>query len=258
MAIRCAALGARVTVCGRREEPLAETVATIREQGGLAEGLSCNIREQESVAALVAEAEVRQGNLTGLVNNAAGNFLSPSHQLTPNAFDAVLKTNLYGSFYATQEVGKRWIDRGQAGSVVSITTTYADSGSAFVIPSAVSKAGIQAMSKSLAVEWGLYGIRLNCIQPGPFPTEGAWSRLVPNEQVADHMRQRVPLGRFGEHHELTSLVAFLLSDLSTYMSGTVIALDGGELLSSGGQFNDLTKMPREQVLGMLSAMRKGS
>lgn len=255
MAMRCAALGAKVTICGRREEPLQDTVADIRTADGDAEGISCNVREADSVAAFFEEAEQRQGPVTRLVNNAAANFLSASADLTPNGFDAIVKTNLYGSFYCTQWVGKQWIERGTAGVVLSIATTYAETGSAFVLPSAVSKAGIVAMTKSLAAEWGTYNIRLNCIAPGPFPTEGAWKRLVPDEEMAQQMKRRVPLYRFGEPNELSDLAVFLLSEGSTYLTGEVIALDGGEILASGGQFNDFIKMPREGILQVFEMMR---
>jgi len=255
MALRVAQLGAAVTVCGRREEPLQQTASDIREAGGSAEGLPCNVREWESVAAFFEAAEERQGPVTGLVNNAAANFLAPSHQLSPGGFDAIVKTNLYGSFYATRWCGERWIERGTRGAVVSIVTTYAEFGSAFVLPSAVSKAGVAAMTKSLAAEWGTYGIRLNAIAPGPFPTEGAWQRLVPDPSMEEQWRQRVPLQRFGEPEELTALAAFLLSSASSYLTGQVIALDGGEALASGGQFNDFIKMPREGVLQVLEMMR---
>jgi NAD(P)-dependent dehydrogenase (short-subunit alcohol dehydrogenase family) len=258
MALRLAALGARVTVCGRREEPLAETARLIQEVGGDAVGISCNVREWDSVAAFFEAAEERQGPVTGLVNNAAANFLAPSDQLSPGGFDAIVKTNLYGSFYCTRLCGERWIERGTKGSVVSIVTTYAEFGSAFVLPSAVSKAGISAMTKSLAAEWGTYGIRLNAIAPGPFPTEGAWKRLVPDPSMEEQWRQRVPLARFGEPEELTNLAAFLLSGASSYLTGQVIALDGGEALASGGQFNDFIKMPREGVLQVMEMMRGGS
>lgn len=255
MAMRAAALGARVTICGRRTEPLDETVAAIRAAGGEAEGVSCNVRDHESVAAFFEEAEKRQGAVTRLLNNAAANFLSAAADISPNGFDAIVRTNLYGSFYCTQWCGQRWIERGTPGVVLSIATTYAETGSAFVLPSAVSKAGIVAMTKSLAAEWGTYGIRLNCIAPGPFPTEGAWSRLVPDEEMAENMKKRVPLQRFGEPDELADLAVFLLSDGSSYLTGECIALDGGEVLASGGQFNDFIKMPREGVLQVFEMMR---
>lgn len=255
MALRCARLGAKVTINGRREEPLEETVSDIREAGGTAEGISCNVREHESVEAFFDEAEERQGSVTRLVNNAAANFLAPSTEISPNGFDAIIKTNLYGSFYCTQACGKRWIERETPGVVVSITTTYARMGSAFVLPSAMSKSGIEAMTKSLAAEWGYAGIRLNAVAPGPFPTEGAWKRLVPSEEMAEQMRTRIPLERFGDPEELASLIVYLLSDLSSYMSGSVVDYDAGEKLVAGGQFNDFTRMPREQVLQMFEQMR---
>jgi NAD(P)-dependent dehydrogenase (short-subunit alcohol dehydrogenase family) len=244
-----------VTIGGRREDPLKETVTAIREAGGQAEWVSLNVREAEIVEAFLAEAEERSGPITHLVNNAAANFLAPSHTLSPNGFDAIVKTNLYGSFYCTHGCGTRWIEHGTPGVVLSIATTYAETGSAFVLPSAVSKAGIVAMTKSLAAEWGTYGIRLNCIAPGPFPTEGAWSRLMPDPSFAEMMKKRVPLGRFGEPDELTNLVVFLLSDLSSYLSGDTIVLDGGEVLASGGQFNDFIKQDREGVLALFEMMR---
>ena len=257
MAERFAALGAAVTVGGRRAEPLKETVKAIRGRGQVAGWETVNVREAESVAAFFEAAEGRHGPVTRLVNNAAANFLAASHTLSDNAFDAVVKTNLYGAFYGTRWCGQRWIERGTPGVVLSITTTYTETGSAFVLPSAVSKAGVAAMTKSLAVEWGTYGIRLNCIAPGPFPTKGAWERLVPDPQIAEHMRRRVPLGRFGEPEELADLAAFLLSDLARYLTGATIPLDGAEALASGGQFNDFAKQDREGVLALFEMMRGG-
>jgi len=255
MAERFAALGAAVTVGGRRAEPLKETVEAIRGRGHAAGWETVNVREPESVGAFFEAAETRNGPVTRLVNNAAANFLAASHTLSDNGFDAVVKTNLYGAFFATRWCGQRWIERGTEGVVLSIVTTYAETGSAFVLPSAVSKAGVVAMTKSLAAEWGLYGIRLNAIAPGPFPTKGAWERLVPDPGIAEHMRQRVPLRRFGEPEELADLAAFLLSDLARYLTGAVVPLDGGEALASGGQFNDFTKQDREGVLALFEMMR---
>lgn len=257
MALRFGALGAAVTVCGRREEPLEETAARIREEGGQAEGITCNVREAEAVTAFFDEAEERQGPVTRLVNNAAANFLAPSTEISPGGFDAIVKTNLYGTFYCTQACGKRWIEREMPGVVLSIATTYAETGSAFVLPSAVSKAGIVAMTKSLAAEWGYAGIRLNAVAPGPFPTKGAFSRLMPSEEFAERMKQRIPAGRFGEPHELADLAVFLLSDLSRYMTGELVTFDGGEVLVAGGQFNEFTRLPRAQVLAMFEKLREG-
>jgi len=255
MAMRCAELGARVTINGRRTEPLETTVADIRDAGGEAEGISCNVREADDVEAFFDEAEERQGPVTRLVNNAAANFLAAAEDISPNGFDAIIKTNLYGSFYCTQQCGKRWLEREEDGAVLSIATTYAETGSAFVLPSAMSKAGIVAMTRSLAAEWGSAGIRLNAIAPGPFPTEGAWERLVPSEDIEQQMRQRIPVRRFGEPEELADLAVFMLSDLASYMNGELVTFDGGEKLAAGGQFNDFTRLPREQIKQMMAQMR---
>jgi NAD(P)-dependent dehydrogenase (short-subunit alcohol dehydrogenase family) len=255
MAMRCAELGARVTINGRRTEPLETTVADIRDAGGEAEGISCNVREAGDVEAFFDEAEERQGPVTRLVNNAAANFLAAAEDISPNGFDAIIKTNLYGSFYCTQQCGKRWLEREENGAVLSIATTYAETGSAFVLPSAMSKAGIVAMTRSLAAEWGSAGIRLNAIAPGPFPTEGAWERLVPSEDIEQQMRQRIPVRRFGEPEELADLAVFMLSDLASYMNGELVTFDGGEKLAAGGQFNDFTRLPREQIKQMMAQMR---
>jgi len=256
MARRFAELGAAVTVNGRRPDPLAETVSEIEEAGGRAEGIPCNVRDPDAVAAFFEEAEERQGPVTRLVNNAAANFLAPTEDISPNGFDAIVKTNLYGSFYCTQACGRRWLDRGTDGVVLSIATTYAETGSAYVVPSAMSKAGIVAMTRSLAAEWGTEGIRLVAIAPGPFPTKGAWDRLVPDEDVEEAMRERIPLGRFGEPDELADVASVLLSGVSGYVNGEVITVDGGEALASGGQFNDLTRMmPRDEMKALLDQMR---
>ena len=258
MAKRFATLGARVTICGRREEPLEETVGEIEGRGGTAEGITCNVRDPEAVEAFFAEAEERQGDVTRLVNNAAANFLAASEELSPNGFDAIMKTNLYGSFYCTQACGRRWLEREDGGVVLSIATTYAETGSAFVLPSAMSKAGIVAMTKSLAAEWGSAGIRLNAVGPGPFPTEGAWERLSPpGMDLEEEMRERIPLRRFGEPEELANLAVFLLSDLSSYMNGAFLTYDGGEVLVAGGQFNAFTRLPRAQIKQMFAVMKEG-
>ncbi|PSQ86742.1 MAG: 2,4-dienoyl-CoA reductase, partial [Bacteroidetes bacterium QH_2_63_10] len=255
MALRFADLGAAGTINGRRPDPLAETVSDIEDAGGSAEGIQCNVRDPEAVQAFFEEAEERQGPVTRLVNNAAANFLAPTEDISPNGFDAIVRTNLYGSFYCTQACGRRWLERDTEGVVLSIATTYAETGSAYVVPSAMSKAGIVAMTRSLAAEWGSEGIRLNAVAPGPFPTEGAWDRLVPDEDLAQQMQDRVPLGRFGSPDELANLASVLLSDLTGYMNGEVVTFDGGEALAAGGQFNTFTRMPREQVKALMKQLR---
>ena len=255
MALRFADLGAVVTINGRRPDPLAETVSDIEEAGGVAEGIQCNVRDYEAVQAFFEEAEDRQGPVTRLVNNAAANFLAPTEDISPNGFDAIVQTNLYGSFYCTQACGQRWLERDAEGVVLSIATTYAETGSAYVVPSAMSKAGIVAMTRSLAAEWGSEEIRLNAVAPGPFPTEGAWDRLVPDDDLEQKMRERVPVRRFGEPDELATLASFLLSDLSAFMNGEVVTFDGGEALAAGGQFNTFTRMPRRQVKALMEQMR---
>lgn len=259
MATRFAALGAKVTVCGRRMEPLEETVREIESRGGRAAGLSCNVRDPDAVARFFTKAEERQGNVTRLVNNAAANFLAPSEDLSPGGFDAIIKTNLYGSFYCTQAVGRRWLERETGGVVLSIATTYAETGSAFVLPSAMSKAGVVAMTKSLAAEWGMAGIRLNAVGPGPFPTKGAWERLSPpGMDWEEQMQERIPLRRFGEPEELANLAVFLLSEGSSYMNGAFVTYDGGEVLVAGGQFNAFTRLPRNEVKRLFEQMHSGA
>lgn len=255
MALRFADLGATVTINGRREEPLAETVAEIEENGGTAEGISCNVRDPDAVRDFFDEAEDRQGSVTALVNNAAANFLAATEDISPNGFDAIVRTNMYGSFYCTQACGRRWLEREEGGVVLSIATTYAETGSAYVVPSAMSKAGIVAMTRSLAAEWGSAGIRLNAVAPGPFPTEGAWDRLMPSQDLEKQMQQRIPVRRFGSPDELADLATFLLSDLSEFMNGELVTFDGGEVLAAGGQFNAFTQMPREQIKAIMEQMR---
>lgn len=254
MARRFAELGAKVSINGRNEDKLKAAAAQIEGDGGKVAGIACNVRDPESVEAFFTAAEEAQGPVTGLVNNAAANFMADSASLSPGGFDAIVQTNLYGTFHCTQACGRRWLKNKTGGSVVSIGTTYTGSGSAYVVPSAVSKAGIVTMMKSLAAEWGPYGIRLNVISPGPVPTEGAWQRLVPDPKMEEKFKQRIALRRFGDPVEVANLAVYLLSDLSAYVTGEDVALDGGEHLCSG-MFNPLTSMPREQMAAMLQMMR---
>jgi NAD(P)-dependent dehydrogenase (short-subunit alcohol dehydrogenase family) len=255
MAFTFAALGARVAVLGRRAEPLAGTVAAIRAAGGTAAGVPCDVRDSGAVKAAFDAVEAELGPVNQLVNGAAGNFLSASEDLSDNAFNSVVQIVLYGSFYCTRELGRRLIARRSGGEVLSILTTYVSSGSAFVLPSAAAKAGVHAMTRSLAVEWAVYGIRLNAVAPGPFPTEGAFSRLVPGSDLEQQALRRVPSRRFGRHEELANLAAFLMSDASPYQTGDLVTLDGAEALFSGQQFAGLAHLDRATAKQVMAAAR---
>ena len=262
MAKTFVAHGAQVTIAGRRREKLeaaAVEIAAAAREGGDATFLDADIRDPEAAQKLVAFAVSRFGKLDGLVNNAAGNFLAFSEELTPNGFDAVVRTVLYGSVNCTLAVGRHLLERKAPGAIVSIATTYAWTGTAFALPSACAKAGVLAMTRSLAVEWGHAGIRLNAIAPGPIPTEGAFSRLLPNEQAEKAALGRIPLARFGRAEEIANLATFLLSDLCPYQTGDCVTMDGGEWLAGAGEFSDYRKVPRAMLKAGFDAMkpRKG-
>jgi len=243
MALRFAALGATVVVSGRRPEPLAETVEMIVAAGGRAGAHGCDIRDFPAVESTVESIVGEHGALDILVNNAAGNFLSPTEELSPNAFAAVVGIVLHGSFHCTQAAGRYWLSESRPGTVLNILATYAWTGSAYVVPSACAKAGVLAMTRSLTAEWGSRGIRLNAIAPGPVPTEGAFSRLFPDQAIVDRRRKSIPAGRFGTPEEVAELAAFLVSDASSWMAGEVVTLDGGEWLAGAGEFNELSELP---------------
>ena len=258
MAKTFAAHGARVTIAGRRREKLEAAVVDIAataSEGGEAAFLDADIRNPDEAQKLVAFAVSRFGKLDGLVNNAAGNFLAFSEELTPNGFDAVVRTVLYGSVNCTLAVGRHLLERKAPGAIVSIVTTYAWTGTAFALPSACAKAGVLAMTRSLAVEWGHAGIRLNAIAPGPIPTEGAFSRLIPNEQAEKAALGRIPLARFGRKEEIANLAMFLLSDLCPYQTGDCVTMDGGEWLAGAGEFSDYRKVPRAMLKAGFDAMK---
>lgn len=241
-------LGANLVICGRRLEILEAAAAEMTQlTGGKVLALACDVREPEQVESLFAAGVERFGTIHGLVNNAAGNFICPTERLSYNAFNSVVDIVLKGTYNCTLALGKRWIAEKSPGVVLNISTTYAWTGSGYVVPSAVSKAGALVMVRSLASEWGKYGIRLNAIAPGAFPTEGAWSRLRPPSlgKDADPM-QRIPLGRHGQHQELSNLAAYLLSDFSAYITGACITIDGGTWLRGAGQFNSLEEVSGEQ------------
>jgi len=229
-------LGAGLVICGRREDVLEQTVAEFdAEFPGRAAWRACDIRDAEAVEAVVGGIW-QDGPLDVLVNNAAGNFLAKSETLSPRALDAVIRIVLHGSANMTLACGRRWLEENRPGTVLSIVTSYAWTGSPYVLPSAMAKAGVLAMTRSLATEWGGRGIRLNAIAPGPFPTEGAWQRLVPDKALEEAWRKKIPLGRFGEHAELANLAAYLVADGSAYVNGDVVTIDGGEWLKGAAQF----------------------
>ena len=245
MAIHFSQLGARLFLVGRREQPLKEVCAEIHKNGGAAAYGLCDVRDYSRVQAAFTAAETQWGEIDTLVNNAAGNFMARTEKLSPNAFNAVVGIVLNGTFHCTQAFANRRIAKKLGGNILNITTTYAanNAGSGFVVPSACAKAGVLAMTTSLAVEWAKYHIRLNAIAPGPFPTEGAWSRLIPSKQFEEHAINKNPMKRFGKHEELTNLAAFLISDMAEYINGECVVIDGGQWLRGAGEFNDLALLP---------------
>lgn len=258
MAKKFAAHGAKVTIAGRTLDRLETAAVEIRDaarEGGEVDYLPTDVREPDEVDKLVAHAVERFGKVDSLVNNAAGNFLVTSEDLTPNGFDAVVRTVLHGSVYCTLAVGRHLLGRKAPGSIVSVVTTYAWTGTGFALPSACAKAGVLAMTRSLAVEWGHVGIRLNAVAPGPIQTEGAWSRLMAFPEAEKNTIDRIPVGRLGTPDELANLVVFLLSNLCPYQTGDCITMDGGEWLAGAGEFSDYRKIPREMFKEALEKMR---
>lgn len=256
MALSFAEHGANIAICGRRVDVLEQAKEEILQKGNQVFTIPCDIRKPDEVEKAVDAIYGKFGRIDGLINNAAGNFVSPTEYLSPNGFDAIVKIVLYGSFNATQAVGKRWIANNTGGRILSICTTYAWTGSAFVIPSACAKAGVLAMTKSLAVEWGKYNIRLNAIAPGPFPTEQAWNNLMP-EGFEQKMIDKNPCKRVGKHPELTHLAMYLMSEMAAYINGDCITIDGGEWLSGAGEFNGLVDMTPEDWMKMKAKMEAG-
>jgi len=246
MAHRFLELGAAVYICGRRENVLNDTVRELQSAtGGAIRGLRCDVRYADDVEQMVS-AIWTDGPLDILVNNAAGNFIARTEELSVHAFEAVIGIVLMGTINVTQACGRRWLKAGQHGTVLNITTTYTNSGSAYVVPSAVAKAGVQALTQSLAVEWGPRGIRMNAIAPGPVPTEGAFSRVLPLPDLEKHALKRNPLGRFGTVEEFANLAAFLVSDGSGYINGETVIMDGGEWLQGAGEFSELGRLLSEK------------
>ena len=252
-------LGANLVIASRKAEVLEKAADELRAStGGSVLPLACDVRNYEEVEKVIEGTVTEFGTVHGLLNNAAGNFISPTERLSHRAFDAVVDIVLKGSYNFTLALGKKWIANGQPGTILNIVTTYAWTGSGYVVPSACGKAGVLAMTRSLAVEWAKYGIRNNAIAPGPFPTEGAWSRLLPGD-LKDKLdpAQRVPLKRVGDHRELANLAAYLMSDFSAYINGEVITIDGGEWIKNGGEFSFL-EMIKPEMWDQLQGMRSKS
>lgn len=240
MAQRFLELGAAVYICGRREDVLKQTAAELAPNGPI-HALPCDVRHLEDVEKMI-DAIWSEGPLDILVNNAAGNFIARSEELSPGAWASVIGIVLMGTLNCTMACGRRWLKVAHKGTVLSISATYAPVGSAYVVPSAVSKAGVEALTRSLAVEWGNRGIRMNAIAPGPIPTQGAFSRVLPRPELETLALDRNPLHRFGKVEELADLAAFLVSDRSGYINGEVIRMDGGEFLQGAGEFSNLGRV----------------
>jgi NAD(P)-dependent dehydrogenase (short-subunit alcohol dehydrogenase family) len=257
MALRFAELGANLFIVGRREEPLKQTTEKLRAVGAQAAYASADVRDFDAVEQAIAAAEKEFGRVDTLVNNAAGNFIARTEKLSPNAFNAVVGIVLQGTFFCTLALGRKWIAKKQSGTVLNIVTTYAavNSGSGFVVPSACAKAGVLALTRSLAVEWARYHIRLNAIAPGPFPTEGAFSRLLPSKELEERAKNHHPMKRFGRHEELANLAVYLLSEQADYVNGECVVIDGGLWLRGAGEFNDFVDLP-DAAWDMLEAARK--
>ena len=249
-------LGANVVITSRNIEKLQTVKKELEEKtGGTVLPVQCDVRHYDEVEAMVKAANDAFGSVDVLLNNAAGNFISPTERLSANAFDTIIDIVLKGTKNCTLAFGKHWIDKKETNkTVLNIVTTYAFTGSAYVVPSATAKAGVLAMTRSLAVEWAKYGIRFNAIAPGPFPTKGAWDRLLPGDlKEKFDLAKKVPLKRVGDHQELANLAAYLVSDFSAYLNGEVIVIDGGEWLKGAGQMNLLEEVPQE-MWDMLEAM----
>jgi NAD(P)-dependent dehydrogenase (short-subunit alcohol dehydrogenase family) len=262
-------LGANVVITSRKMDVLEKTAREMQEEASTngkelkskVLAVQCDVRKPEEVDEVLKKTIENFGRVDGLLNNAAGNFISPTERLSPNAFSTIIDIVLKGTANCTMAIGKHWIKEKQAGTILNIVTTYAFTGSGYVVPSACAKGGVLAMTRSLAAEWGKYGIRNNAIAPGPFPTKGAWDRLLPGDMAKKFdVKNRVPLKRVGDHQELANLAAFLMSDFSGYINGEVITIDGGEWLQGAGQFNGLEAVTPEMwdMLEMMTRSAKGS
>ncbi len=257
MAHRFLELGATVYICGRREDVLQRTAAELSAATkGPIHALPCDVRNLDAVEAMI-DSIWKSSPLDILVNNAAGNFIARTEELSPRAFESVIGIVLLGNLHATMACGRRWLKANRKGTVLSISATYAPVGSAYVVPSAVSKAGVEALTRSLAVEWGNRGIRMNAIAPGPIPTQGAFSRLLPRPELEALALDRNPLHRFGNTEELANLAAFLVSDGSGYINGEVVRMDGGEFLQGAGEFSNLGRSLTEEDWKAIKPKKSG-
>ena len=257
MASHYAEHGADLYICGRRENVLKDTAEQLIDNYGVnIKYEPLDIRASADVDSYI-ERIFEEGPLDGLVNNAAGNFISPTKDLSHKGFDAIANIVFHGTFYITHSVGKRWIEANHKGSIISILTTWVWTGSPYVVPSAMSKSGINAMTQSLAAEWGKYGIKIKAIAPGPFPTKGAWERLNPGAGD-DNSMGTIPLGRVGEMNELQNLATFLMADGCDYLTGQTIAIDGAQYLTGGGTFSNLDKLSEEDWDQMRAMIRSSN
>jgi len=256
MALRFLQLGATVYICGRREEVLEETASELSNATkGPIHALPCDVRNLDAVEAMI-DTIWKIAPLDVLVNNAAGNFIARTEELSPRAFESLIGIVLLGTLHATMACGRRWLQAAHPGTVLSISATYAPVGSAYVVPSAISKAGVEALTRSLAVEWGNRGIRMNAVAPGPIPTQGAFSRVLPRADLEALALDRNPMHRFGTTEELANLAAFLVSDGSSYINGEVIRMDGGEFLQGAGEFSNLGRALTEKDWQSLKPRKK--
>src|SRR5579864_7016695 len=255
MAGRFLELGATVYICGRREEVLQATASELSAKGPI-HAMPCDVRRPDSVEQMI-DSIWSTGPLDILVNNAAGNFIARTEELSPRAFESVINIVLMGTLHCTMACGRRWLKSSHRGTVLSISATYAPVGSAYVVPSAISKAGVEALTRSLAVEWGDRGIRMNAIAPGPIPTQGAFSRVLPHPGLESVALDRNPLHRFGTVEELANLAAFLVSDGSGYINGEVIRMDGGEFLQGAGEFSNLGRILKEEDWEAIKPKKSG-
>ena len=257
MATRLSELGAKIAIVSRKKDVLVKTAQEIEAMtGNPVFTVEHDVRNYRKIDQVLNQIIEKFGKIDALINNAAGNFISPTEQLSFKAFDAVVDIVLRGTYYTTLALGKKWITEKKAGSILNIVTTYASTGSGYVVPSSISKAGVLNLTRSLAAEWGKYKIRLNAIAPGPFPTKGAWERLMPDPSFEKKMVDRIPLKRVGQHEELANLAVYLLSPLAAYITGEVVTIDGGEWLAGAGEFNFLNMLKEEDWQQLAAKMKR--